>query len=190
MNPVTENSSAFALTTTTQYLKFKHFELGLALEEDNKCSMDVERLTLEDEGVEFEEVEECGTEENLGECLGLLNVKLSGYPYDPSNSQCPFSPQTDPIPSLSQRGPAKRSRKTDEARRKRSTAAKARDSAAGLKELGRQTPSRRGSDKISIVYMDRRRSRTLGHGRRVFAGNPLSTPLTFLGYLQHLVTST
>ncbi|KAJ3886728.1 hypothetical protein GG344DRAFT_69418 [Lentinula edodes] len=93
-----------------------------------------EGLTLEDEGVEFEEVEECGAEENLGECPGLTNVTLSGYPYDPSNSQCPSSPHTDPIPSLSQRGSAKRSRKTDKARRKRWTAAKARDSAVGVKE--------------------------------------------------------
>ncbi|KAJ3804826.1 hypothetical protein F5876DRAFT_82570 [Lentinula aff. lateritia] len=128
-------SPASSLTTTTQYLKFQNFDLGRALEEDNNCRIEVERggLTLGDEDVEFEEVEDCGADENPGERSGLPNVPYRSSPSHPSNSLCPSFPQSDSLPSTSPRASSKRSRKTAASRRKRATAAQARDAAADLK---------------------------------------------------------
>ncbi|KAJ4468690.1 hypothetical protein C8J55DRAFT_584578 [Lentinula edodes] len=92
-----------SLPTTTRYLKFEDFDLGLALEEDNKCRTEVEReeLSLEDEDVEFEDVVGFEAEENL---LGRPNKMGSGqcsigHPKTTSNPfrQNPSIRSSDPL---------------------------------------------------------------------------------------------
>ncbi|GAV98674.1 dna partial [Lentinula edodes] len=126
----------YSPTTTTRCLKFVQFDLSEALQEDGKCRIEVERqgLTLEDEEVEFEEVEEGGGEENRGESTGLPNITLRSSPSNSSNSQCPSLPKLDSPPSTKQRASSKRNRKTAASRSKRATAAKLREGAAELKE--------------------------------------------------------
>ncbi|KAJ3925988.1 MAG: hypothetical protein NXY57DRAFT_1030433 [Lentinula lateritia] len=136
MNPLYENSSASSLTTTSRCLKFFQFNLREALQVDNNCRIEVERegWTLEDEDIEFEEVEDSGAEENRGDSSSDPAVAVPSSHSVHSQSEAPTLPRTDSLPPTSERASSKRSRKTAASRRKRATAASARDAAAELKE--------------------------------------------------------
>ncbi|KAJ3846668.1 hypothetical protein EV368DRAFT_69740 [Lentinula lateritia] len=99
-----EAGPAYSLTTTTRFLKFHLFDLGRALEEDNKCRIEVvgEEFSLEDEDIEFEDVMDSGARENMGEGPGLTSVTLTPSSSDSLGSQPPSFPQLDPLPSLTQ----------------------------------------------------------------------------------------
>ncbi|KAJ4492036.1 hypothetical protein C8J55DRAFT_485975 [Lentinula edodes] len=135
MLSIAYNSSTFPRNeqekfVCTRCLKFNHFDLESALKDDNRARVKVENLglSLEDEGIEFEDEEDHTVIPSPTSSPSATSLEANPIPSNIPTDSTPYPP-LNPQP-----GSSKRVKKVAAARRKRASAAQHRQAHGELKQ--------------------------------------------------------